>query len=131
MTCDLAQSFLDAYVDRELDTAESVNVEEHLRTCDACSRLHARMEALRSVIRKEAPRYRAPDGLRERIQTDLRGRTGSPVPEVKRTFDWRWAAMAASVLVAAIALWQMQVFSHSRQESLIAREIVSGHVRSL
>lgn len=127
MTCDLARPFLEAYIDRELDAPDSLHMEEHLKTCDSCSGLHEHLEALGSAIRAGAPRYRAPDALRKQIQSDLR----STMHARKQLFDWRWAAIAASVLVSAVAVWQMQLRPHRERETLIAREIVSSHVRSL
>ncbi|MCU1257473.1 MAG: putative anti-sigma factor [Bryobacterales bacterium] len=131
MTCDLARPFLEAYIDRELDAPDSLHIEEHLKACNSCSGLQERIEALGSAIRAGAPRYRAPDALRKRIQSDLRSPMHAATLGRKHLFDWRWAAIAASVLVSAIAVWQMPLRPHREQESLIAREIVSSHVRSL
>jgi anti-sigma factor RsiW len=131
MTCDVAQPFLDAYVDRELEASDSLNIEQHLKTCESCSRLHARLETLRGVIEAQAPRYRAPDALRKRIQSDLRASTRPPALRFKAVFDWRWGAIAASVLVLTAAIWQMQLRPRQERDTLIAREIVSSHVRSL
>ena len=118
MTCDLVRPYLEAYVDHELDAAQSLNLEEHLRSCEACSRLNARLEALHTVIAAEAPRYRAPDELRRRIQHDLR----------QKPVAWKWGAIAASLLLAGVALWQIRPH---RGPDLIAAEIIASHVRSL
>jgi anti-sigma factor RsiW len=129
MTCDIARRFLDAYVDRELDAANTLNMEEHLASCDACAQLRANREALRSVIATEGPRYRAPEALRARIQADLRQSAGRAAPPAKmRAFDWKWGAIAALVLVTALALWQAR--SRNGEQMLIA-DLVSDHVRSL
>jgi anti-sigma factor RsiW len=134
MTCELVQPFLDAYVDGELDTADRFKVEAHLTYCDACTRRRGRLEALRSAI-AAAPRYTAPDALRQRIHSGLRDSSPSPIAPgrvmMKPIFDWRWAAIAASVLLAAVALWQIQLRPRQNPETLIAREVVSSHVRSL
>jgi anti-sigma factor RsiW len=130
MTCDLVQPYLDAYVDGELDTADRFKVGVHLESCDACSRRRARLEALRSAI-GTAPRYTAPDALRQRIQSGLRVSAAPVAPREKHVFDWRWAAIAASVLLAAVALWQIQLRPRLDSETLLARDVVSSHVRSL
>jgi anti-sigma factor (TIGR02949 family) len=131
MTCDSARSFLDAYVDGELDAASSLNMEEHLSTCTSCSEGRARLEALRTVIAETSPRYRAPEGLRSRILSDLRRAVPHVVTRKKPAFDWRWAAIAASVLASLLILWQIQSRRGQGQQELIAKEIVSSHVRSL
>jgi anti-sigma factor RsiW len=131
MTCELTQPYLDAYVDREVNAADSLNIQAHLSSCDACSQLHERLEVLRHVIQAQAPRYGAPDGLRARIQSELRVAAPPAALESKPVFDWRWAAMAAAMLVAAIGLWQIPLRPRQEHQSLIAREIVASHVRSL
>jgi anti-sigma factor RsiW len=136
MTCDSAREFLDAYVDGELDASGSLQMEEHLRTCDSCSQSLARLESLRTVIAETSPRYRAPEGLRRRIQAELRDSVRAAGPR-KRGFDWRWwadwrwAAIAAGLLVSVLVLWQLQLRRGGGQQELIAKEIVSSHVRSL
>lgn len=128
MTCDSAQRFLNAYVDGELDAASDLQMEEHLRTCGSCAQLFARLGALRSVIATEISPYPAPDELRRRIQSDLRNST-RVAPRKKPAFDWKWAAIAASVLVSALALWHLQ--PRQQQQNLVAQEIVASHIRSL
>jgi anti-sigma factor RsiW len=118
MTCDLVRTYLDAYLDRELDAAQSLSVEEHLSSCGACSRLHRQAAALRTAIVEHAPRYSAPPELRARVQKGLR----------KNTMDWRWAALAAALLLAATAVWQ---FGPYRAGTALTAELVSSHVRSL
>ena len=126
MTCDAAQPFLEAYVDDELDADNSLKLEEHLRSCDSCSQFRKQLEALRSVIAAQGSRYSAPDDLRRRIQADLRASTRSTARREKYGFDWKWLAIAASLVISAIALWP-----RPGQERLIASEIVASHVRSL
>jgi anti-sigma factor RsiW len=132
MTCDSAQVFLDAFVDGELDAPRSLEMEEHLRTCDSCSRLRARLVALRSVIAAQSPRYKAPEALRRRILSDLHGSSPAVAPGKTHLFHWKWAAIAASLLVMiAAAVWQIQSHKSQGRDTLIASEIVSSHVRSL
>jgi len=40
MNCEETQELVDAYVDRELDLAKSLELERHLSECDACSKRH-------------------------------------------------------------------------------------------
>ena len=131
MTCDAAQRFLDSYVDRELDAVNSLNIEQHLSDCANCARRVSQLEALRKVIATEAPRYSAPDALRTRVKADLRGPASQARARSIGKFAWKWGAIAASLLVATLTVWQMRLHSKGDEQNLLAAEIVSSHVRSL
>ena len=130
MTCLPAKSLLESYLDDELDATQRVQVAEHLASCSSCAGVHAQLLELRSGIRAHAPYYRAPAGLRERIQvsvrqTDRRANRSAPA-------FWRWTAIAAAILLAVSAAWNIALFpSRSSRAALIAQDVLSSHVRSL
>ncbi|MGA3074409.1 MAG: anti-sigma factor [Bryobacteraceae bacterium] len=130
MTCVPAKSLLESYLDDELDAAQRVQVAEHLASCSSCAGVHAQLLELRAGIRAHAPYYRAPAGLRERIQVSVRQadrRADRPA-----TGFWRWMAIAAAILLAVSAAWNIALFpSRSSRVDLIARDVLSSHVRSL
>ena len=130
MTCVPAKSLLESYLDDELDAAQRVQVPEHLASCSSCAGVHAQLLELRAGIRAHAPYYRAPAGLRERIQVSVRQadrRADRPA-----TGFWRWMAIAAAILLAVSAAWNIALFpSRSSRVDLIARDVLSSHVRSL
>jgi anti-sigma factor (TIGR02949 family) len=66
MDCNEVRPLLSAAIDRELSAAEALQVERHLRTCDACRR---EMQALQAVsgVTRAAETFRAPEALRARI----------------------------------------------------------------
>jgi anti-sigma factor RsiW len=129
MTCIPAKSLLESYVDDELDAAQTAHVAEHLATCASCAALHAQLLELRAGIRAHAPYYNAPAGLRERIQVSVRqadrqARRGAPF--------WRRMAMAAAILLAVSAAWNIALYrSRISSADLIAQDVFSSHVRSL
>ena len=130
MTCVPAKSLLESYLDDELDAAQRVQVAEHLASCSSCAGVHAQLLELRAGIRAHAQYYRAPAGLRERIQVSVRQadrRADRPA-----TGFWRWMAIAAAILLAVSAAWNIALFpSRSSRVDLIARDVLSSHVRSL
>jgi len=97
MTCEFTRPLLGAYLDGELDDIDTLSaIQAHLRNCDACSRSQARLVALRDVIQKEAPRYRASEALRKRVGSELR-RYSQPAPKTwNHLFHCRWTALAAA-----------------------------------
>ncbi len=126
MQCDEARPLLDAYVDAELPAAESAALREHLAGCPQCRPEAAAIERLRDEIRRAAPSYRAPPGLRAQIRASLR-REASAAPATAR-----WLAYAASLLVAvALGSGGTWLISGERQQNLVADELIDSHLRSL
>ena len=130
MTCVPAKSLLESYLDDELDAAQTAHVAEHLASCSSCAGVHAQLLELRAGIRTHAPYYRAPAGLRQRIQVSVR--------QADRQADrhapafWRWIAIAAAILLAVSAAWNIALFrSRTSSADLIAQDVLSSHVRSL
>jgi anti-sigma factor RsiW len=129
MTCVPAKSLLESYLDDELDAAQTAQVAEHLASCSSCAGVHAQLLELRGAIRTHAPYYRAPDGLRDRIQVSVRradrqDRRAAPF--------WRWMAIAAAILLAVSVAWNIALFrSRTSSADLIAQDVLSSHVRSL
>jgi anti-sigma factor RsiW len=60
--------WLQAHVDGELDAANTLLFENHLRTCSGCAEELARHEVLRDRIRSSALQTSAPAAVRERIE---------------------------------------------------------------
>jgi len=103
MTCLPAKNLLESYLDDELDAAQTAHVAEHLASCTSCAGVHAQLLELRASIRAHAIYYRAPAGLRERIQVSLR--QADRRADRPSTAFWRWTAIAASILMAVSAAW--------------------------
>jgi anti-sigma factor RsiW len=125
---------VDAYVDGELAPAEARELEEHLKECGDCARVHHTRIALSAAIGAQVPAFRAPDALRSRVRagvwrggggaagTSLGSRIAAPVVG-------RWLALAASLAVVAVGSWQ---FARSRTEGeALAAQVLASHVRSL
>jgi anti-sigma factor RsiW len=136
MNCKEAESLLDAYVDRELDVVTSLEIETHLQACPACARVCENHLALRSALHSSQLYFGAPEGLHKRIHGALLERERQEGGKGRSPLSWwwssRWLAAAASLAVIAFAVWRVpSVFRPGRAEDLIAREVVSSHIRSL
>ncbi len=116
MKCPEARS-LHGYLDGELDLTGTLEFERHLVDCDDCSRAYRSQQALRSAIRGNAPYFRAPARLRRNLAP-------------KRAVGWMLPLAMAAALVLAVAGTWLGLRPKDGSE-LIAREVVSGHVRSL
>ena len=97
MDCPTCEAMVDAYVDGELTATESADFERALAVCPDCRK---RLDSARAVsgLLRDLPADPAPDLLRARIERELRGIARPRTP-------LRWAAMAASLIVAVGIGW--------------------------
>ena len=113
-----------AYLDGELDTAETLALEQRMVEEPALAAERARLETLRRVLQEKLPRETAPPDLRRRIERSIGLRAASSQPS--------WRALAASVaLVAVRASGTTWAVLHPQRGSNIADAVVSSHVRAL
>jgi anti-sigma factor RsiW len=130
VTCSELRPLLHGYMDGELDLVRHVEIEEHLRTCDACSQIYQAQLALRSALQSDELYFRAPAGLERKIRTAaLRPERWSWVPGLQLP-GWLGAAMAAAAVVV-LAFFVSPMLSRRSQADRIAEDVVSAHIRSL
>src|SRR6266516_464967 len=151
MNCEQAKELMDGYLDGELDPITSQAIEQHLRDCHNCEQAYKAHTALSHAISRGAPYYKAPTGLRERIQSSLReeiaeqpARTVAPdarpqsatkQPDPRSILfgtSWNWLALAAAIVFAAIIDWNLLPgLQRSDAEQFLATQLIASHVRSL
>lgn len=98
MDCPTCEAMVDAYVDGELSATESAELERALADCPACRERLERARAMSGLLR-DLPVEPVPDLLRARIERELRTIAGRPRAR------FRWAALAASLIVAIGIGW--------------------------
>ena len=80
------------------------------------------------LIARDATYYKAPEGLRARVQAKLR----AEAREQARPQMWRWGGMAASFLLVAMVSWNVgRLQTGGADEDRIIRDVAAAHVRSL
>ena len=151
MSCEEAIKLMDGYLDGELDPMTNQTIEQHLRECAECDQAYKAQAALIRSIGTATPYYRAPAGLRERIQSSLREEfaerpmeSASPdMPsqlqrkqsEPRAVFwetQWNWLALAAAIVLAAIIAFNfVPRLQPPGADQLLATQLIAGHVRSL
>jgi anti-sigma factor RsiW len=150
VNCKEATNLIDGYLDGELDPLISQTIEQHLRDCPSCDQAYTAHGSLMRAIGSASPYYRAPAGLRERIQSSLRVEiAGQPVRDlvqpaqrlyprsqpVEKTFlsgmPWNWLALAAAIVVAAIITFNLAPRLRPGTDQLLATQLIASHVRSL
>jgi anti-sigma factor RsiW len=132
MKCDESRLAIGQYVDGELDANRRKELEEHLAGCEACSEVFREAKQLQQDVRLNAPYYRAPSGLEDAVREGLRRKAAGPGQVVSISPRWRWAAIAASVLLMLSLGWNVkEMRSRPGEGDVLAQEILSSHVRSL
>ena len=130
MTCKETRTYMDGYLDRELDLVRSIDLERHLHDCLACAELHKARMAVRGGMGSLS--YKAPAALRKSLLTKLEeaeaaekktGPREMPPGIVPRsTWIYAGAAVAAAVVVAVL----IRPAPEDAQ-----RQVVDSHIRSL
>jgi len=138
VSCQETQDLIHGYIDGELDLVRNLEIERHLQACQSCSQAHRDQQALRSTITTGTPYYRAPARLRTRVLSAVRKANNPEVfPHIMswktpRIMSWRWLSIGASLAAVAILAWILApILTRPSADELVAREIISAHVRSL
>ena len=130
MNCDEARRLIAAYSDGVLDLVRSLEVEEHLRSCDACASARENLRALKQAA--HSAYFPAPDGLRESVLAAVRASSSIAQNVVARRAPRFWIttglALAAGILLGFFV--GQNLYRHSRDQTLLAA-LTDGHVRSL
>ena len=133
MSCDYTRTALHGYLDGELDASRSAEFERHLEGCRECAKALEVEESLRSALRRSSLCERAPVSLRQKIRAELDKATATPV--ARRIPFWRWAAVAASILVVATISWyawpRLGTTKSPEGAPFTAAELIDAHIRSL
>jgi len=144
MDCKTAQDTLPLYFDGELDHAASREFEAHLDACADCRAALIELDALRSTLRRDAPRHAAPQLLRKRIEKLAATETSATPPTLPRRASGsppRWLAYAASTVLAfaaggmAVSLWDSPGRNtepaQASATAQLARDLFASHWRAL
>src|SRR5256712_5896017 len=130
MNCKDAQSLIDDYVDRELDLVRDLEIEQHLQEYTICSQGYKNHQALRNGLKASSLYFKPPADLQRRIQVSLR--KAAKAETTPRVLPWRWLTIAAPIAAAAIVVLSLVPFLRGPfTDDLLAREVISSHVRSL
>jgi anti-sigma factor RsiW len=118
---------LHAYVDGELDLANTRETERHLQTCADCRGTEKAIRELRSVLTSDATAYRAPAHLRKNVRAALRREAKSSRQTLSPWLMFATGAAFAAVILG-FALFQT---TRATRTNTIVDQVVANHVRSL
>jgi anti-sigma factor RsiW len=121
------RELLHAYVDGELDLANTRETERHLLSCANCRGTEKAIRELRSALTSDATAYRAPAHLRRSVRAALRREARSTRQTVSPWLMFATGAAFAAVLVGAVLF---QTMPRVRGNTIVD-QLVANHVRSL
>ncbi len=131
MDCDRVQLLLNGYVDGELDLVTSLNVDEHMQSCAACSSHYQLLMSLHTAVSDKSLYRQAPPRLEQRIRSSLR--KASPAPSARLAMSWRW--FAPSAVLVAVLLFLAGFLGRGlltlQTATSLAEQVQMAHVRSL
>jgi mycothiol system anti-sigma-R factor len=117
------------YLDGELDAARASEFEKHLQSCSQCVAELEAQDGLRSSIRGAHLYEKAPASLRKKVLKDIKGETSQKAGWFFPRLTWAAVAACAVFLLLIFAGWRQ--FTGGRNETLLAKELVDDHIRSL
>jgi len=140
MDCKTAHELLPLYFDSELDRTTSREFEAHLDACADCRELLVGLDELRRGLREDAPRYRAPTALRERLADSAAAMAAVaesnavvPTRRYRTPLPLRFAASVALAFAAGgtvVALWNSPHGSGTSRDQ-VASDLFASHWRAL
>ena len=123
------------YLDGELDAVHSLRFEQHLESCDNCSKQLEKAQRLRQVIGQDGVSWRMPADVRERVLATVAHQANYASHNEKTSafancleFIKRWSYIPS---LAGIAASLFLVLSLPSQEVSLQDQLVASHVRSL
>ncbi|MBO0722610.1 MAG: anti-sigma factor [Blastocatellia bacterium] len=135
MSCQERQDLLHGYLDGELDIAGSLEMEWHLRGCQACMQSYRNYQALHSEIDSGSFYFKSPADLQKRIRSAV-AKEGKAERMPSRFWSSRWLKPVA--VLAILALLAMSLIPILKIRSVsdfpngqLAQEVLASHVRSL
>ena len=121
------RELLHAYVDGELDLANTRETERHLQSCADCRGTEKAIRELRAALTKESTAYRAPAHLRRNVRNALRREARSTQQTLS---PWLMFATGAAFAALVLGFALLQTTRAARTDAIVS-QVVANHVRSL
>jgi len=130
MKCNEIVKLLHAYLDKQLDAANTINVEQHLKGCTHCNAEYQALVELQHSVTENIQYFSAPDNLKTKILAGLQNETtSSSASETNKPAVWKYGLSFAASLVIGFAL-VFNYMAHRNEEKLI-EEVLAGHIRAI
>lgn len=130
MNCTEIRLLLHANADGELDAANSLQLERHLKTCAACAAENKSLQSLRADLRGGDLNFRAPDSLKKDVRQFVRDLDEGKKTRKEFNPQWFWKFIAFGATAFALLTIFLRPAGISEHDQLLD-EVIASHVRSL
>ena len=132
MNCRDAQTMMHGYLDGELDPSVSLQYQQHVGDCPACSKALAEQQAIQATMKADSLYFKAPVDLRNRLQVSLKKQCGPPSRRLAIRSPRILLAAAACVAVCiGLGFLMARFLFVPSADRRLAQEVASAHIRSL
>jgi anti-sigma factor RsiW len=131
MMCNDARLLLHAYLDDELDAAQSVAITRHMQGCAACAANYANYAQLRKAMAQPSLYRRAPEALRKQWETPKQAEAPSIAKPRRGLIGLAMAAGFIGALLLIAPMWLYVLHQRGADTNQLADEVVSSHIRSM
>jgi len=131
MNCKDVDPLIHAYIDKELDAANALAIEQHMQHCRRCQQEFDDYRQQQSMIKKNLQRHLVPAGLLASINDQIERQ--SRVDEQQKKPMRRRLLGGGVALVASLALsiFIITVFNQHQAESRLLAEVLAEHVSAI
>lgn len=129
--CEDKRLLLQALLDGELDAANAIAVEQHVKTCAGCREALQAAQAVREAVRAPGVGYEAPEAFRRRLRIALDAEAHQSRRAPQRALGRRWSGWGAVGAGGVAACALVVVGVQQTRAPPLAGELVSDHVRSM
>ena len=132
MNCNETSTWIDPFLDNELELSRRLDVEQHLKGCADCTRLLQDRRSLQGSLRDPGLRFEVPavfeHELRDRLRRGEIEKTETPVRG--NWLGWWGGFISSAVLTSALFLI-VPALTLPFGEARIAQDVTNSHVHSL
>jgi anti-sigma factor RsiW len=134
MNCNKIQKLLSSYIDKEIDTKSTIEIEKHLLICNDCKNeydiLMKTKELLHSLTNIDLP-----SDFYENVQREISKRA-KPVPSVQLLLDWfsirkREVLVLGLALILFFAIFLIRNLQLSQKENISMDRLFLSHLTSV
>lgn len=130
MECNEIQSVIDGYYDGELDLFKSLEIEQHIKSCEKCSAILNNYKIIHNSLRDNSFYYTVPSELKDRLMPGKRKTENKKFFGIDRILNWRNTSFALIILLLISLILLINPGRNSGGRELIA-QLVNSHLRSL
>lgn len=128
MNCKHVQTYLSAYLDKELTRSEMLEIRAHVSSCDECQEEEAGLIALKSFL-ESTPVVEPPADFEDRLLTSVFGDRSPEAVQRQRISYWTLTGVAAAAMICTLLILpSVQKGNETKLEATQHRDEVASDI---